>query len=259
VSLATGCWTWFAVALLGAVWGSFSYALALRIAGGDFAKSPLGALFSRSRCPSCARSIPAIALIPLAGFALVRGRCAHCGVSISPLYPLAELFHAALLVLVVRQFGPGAYSAAIFIALSAGATISVVDIKTLTIPGALVIAIFLLALYPAIIFGPFVDHLIGAAGMFAFFAMILLAFPGGFGGGDLKFASAIGFFCGWELSIVAVEVALITGAVAGATYALVTRKGLRIRFPFAPFLTLGFGTAVLYGREIILLYKSVVW
>jgi leader peptidase (prepilin peptidase)/N-methyltransferase len=95
--------------------------------------------------------------------------------------------------------------------------------------------------------------------MFAFFALILLAFPGGFGGGDLKFASAIGLFCGWELSIVAVEAALISGAVAGAAYAAITRKGLRIRFPFAPFLALGFGVAVLYGRDIILLYKNLIW
>jgi len=87
----------------------------------------------------------------------------------------------------------------------------------------------------------------------------MLLFPGGFGGGDLKYATAIGLFCGWELSIVAVETALITGALAGTAYALLTRKGLRIRFPFAPFLALGFAVALLYGRELILLYGRIVY
>ncbi len=250
---------WSAAALLGAVWGSFSYTLALRIAGGDFAESPLGALISRSRCPSCAGTIPPLALVPLSGYALARGRCVHCGARISPLYPISELFHAALLVLIIRHFAVGVYPVIVFLALSISAAIAMVDVKTLTIPWALVAAVALLALYPALVFGPITNHLIGAAGMFGFFAVILLVFPGGFGGGDLKFAAAIGLFCGWELSIVAVEAALISGALAGAAYALITRKGLRIRFPFAPFLALGFGTAVLYGREIIMIYKSVAW
>jgi prepilin signal peptidase PulO-like enzyme (type II secretory pathway) len=254
-----GPWGWIAVVFLGAAWGSFSYTLALRIAGGAFSENPLGALISRSRCPACASAIPPLALIPIAGYAIMRGRCARCGTSISPLYPLAEIFHAVLLVVIVRHFGPGAYTAAVFIALSMSATVAVVDIMTLTIPGALVILIALLAAYPALAIGPVTNHIVGAAGMFAFFALILLAFPGGFGGGDLKFASAIGLFCGWELSIVAVEAALISGAVAGAAYAAITRKGLRIRFPFAPFLALGFGVAVLYGRDLILLYGRIVW
>jgi leader peptidase (prepilin peptidase)/N-methyltransferase len=87
----------------------------------------------------------------------------------------------------------------------------------------------------------------------------MLLFPGGFGGGDLKYAAAIGFFIGWELSIVAVETALVTGALAGTVYALLTRKGLRIRFPFAPFLALGFAVAVLYGRDPHSLYGVLAW
>lgn len=250
---------WAFTALFGALWGSFSYTLALRIASGAFARHPLRALLSRSRCPSCGGAVSILALVPIVGYALVRGRCEHCGARVSPFYPLAEILHAALLVLVVRAFGAGAYSAVVFIALSLGAAIAVVDIKTLTVPGALVASTAALALYPAIASGRPLEHLVGAAGMFAFFALIMLLFPGGFGGGDLKYAAAIGLFVGWELSVVAVETALVTGALAGTVYALLTRKGLRIRFPFAPFLALGFAVAVLYGRELILLYGRIAW
>ncbi|MDI9423891.1 MAG: prepilin peptidase [Spirochaetota bacterium] len=255
----TGPLVWAFAALLGAAWGSFSYTLALRIASGRFASNPLGALVSRSRCPSCAGAVPMLALIPIMGYALARGRCAHCGGRVSPFYPLSEILHAALCVFVVRHFGFGAYSLVAFMALSFGFAVAVIDIKTLTVPGSLVLSTAVLALYPTVTFGRPVEHLIGAAGMFAFFAVIMLLFPGGFGGGDLKYATAIGLFCGWELSIVAVETALITGALAGTAYALLTRKGLRIRFPFAPFLALGFAVAVLYGRELILLYGRIVY
>ena len=54
---------WAFIALLGALWGSFSYTLALRIASGAFDENPLRALLSRSRCPSCGGAVSAIALV----------------------------------------------------------------------------------------------------------------------------------------------------------------------------------------------------
>lgn len=90
------------------------------------------------------------------------------------------------------------------------------------------------------------------------FIIILLIFPGSFGGGDLKYAAAIGFFLGLDLSIIALEASLISGALSGLIYSAVKKTGLRIKIPFAPFLTIGFITAFYLGKEIMFLYFSFI-
>ena len=117
----------------------------------------------------------------------------------------------------------------------------------------------MISIYPIILNHSLMDNFKGLLLMFSFFIVVLLLFPGSFGGGDMKFASAIGFFLGIELSIVALEIALISGSIVGTIYAIKTRKGLRIKIPFAPFLSLGTISALLYGRDITLLYYNLVY
>jgi len=69
----------------------------------------------------------------------------------------------------------------------------------------------------------------------------------------------MGFLLGFEFSIVALETALITGSVIGIFYALKTKSGLRIKFPFAPFLAAGLVVAFFFGRDILLLYYRVIY
>ena len=90
--------------------------------------------------------------------------------------------------------------------------------------------------------------------MFIFFLLILFLFPGSFGGGDVKFASVIGFFLGFEYSIVALEISLISGAVIGVIYGMKTGMKLKMKIPFGPFLSLGLIVSFFFGREILLLY-----
>ena len=146
-----------------------------------------------------------------------------------------------------------------FLLIGLSISISIVDVKTLSIPNSLVLAFFILSLYPVIMRNMLKDNIYGLLLSFAFFLVILLLFPGSFGGGDIKLASAIGFLLGLDMSIVVIETALITGSVVGVIYAIKTKKGLRIKFPFAPFLTAGLIVSFFYGREIILLYYRLVY
>ena len=260
--------TLFALFFTGSLFGSFFYTLALRYSDGRIRKDPLRALISRSSCPACHASLGVIDLVPVIGFLVRRGRCAHCGERISWLYPTAEIFCGLLIIPVSMKFpvtSGGAvspllliHSASMYLILCLGVAISVIDVKSMTIPPPLTIATGILSVYPALREGMVKENLYGFLLMLVFFAVILLIFPGSFGGGDLQYASVLGFLFGLELSVVLLEVSLISGALSGIIYAISTRKGFRARIPFAPFLVFGMIVTLFYGREILLVYYGII-
>lgn len=241
----------------GAIWGSFFYTLALR-----FSEEPaaFSLLFERSKCPSCGNPIRWIFLIPLFGYFFSQRRCAYCGVSISPMYPLMEIAFGLIAVFMAHRFGIGIAALNYFLISSLAVSIAIADIKTMTIPSALVYPLFVVSAYPA-----FQNYSVSAleslGGMIllgVFFFTLLLIFPGSFGGGDIRFAAALGLATGLRLSVVLLETALISGAVVGILYGLISKKGIRIKIPFAPFLAAGLLVALLFGREILDVYYRLV-
>src|ERR1043166_6992615 len=65
--------------------GSFLGTLALRLPKGE----PV--LGGRSACPACGHVLGPLELIPLASWAILRGRCRSCGAAISAFYPAIAL------------------------------------------------------------------------------------------------------------------------------------------------------------------------
>lgn len=242
--------------ITGSFAGSFFHTLGERYLNGSLNENPLKALFSRSRCPECGKVIGTLFLIPVFGYLIARAKCTECGGGISPAYPVSEIIHALTFASVVRYEGISITAVLIYLILACALTASRIDLKSMIMPDFLNAAVFILALYPALSGHSLTDPLYGFALMFVFFLVILLIFPGSFGGGDLKFAAACGFFLGLELSIIMLEVALISGALTGIVYAVTSGKGLRSKIPFGPFLTLGLFTAYFFGRDIILIYYS---
>jgi prepilin signal peptidase PulO-like enzyme (type II secretory pathway) len=157
----------------------------------------------------------------------------------------------------VISSGLSLYTACLFLLLSVSLVIAWIDLKTMIIPDVLIAVFFLLSIYPSYLSGNWLSSAMGAGLLGAFFFLIIVVFPGGFGGGDMKFAAAIGFFAGLDLSIVVLEAALISGSIFGIIYAIASRRGFKIRIPFGPFLAAGLFTAVFFGKDILLVYYSV--
>src|SRR4030065_2719069 len=88
--------------LFGAVVGSFLNVCIYRI--------PLGIsiAYPPSRCPGCGASIPFYLNIPVIGYLVIRGRCASCKVSISPLYPAGDVSTGLFAVALFLRFGVSA-------------------------------------------------------------------------------------------------------------------------------------------------------
>jgi prepilin signal peptidase PulO-like enzyme (type II secretory pathway) len=243
----------------GTLWGSFFYTMALRYTDGSMAGNPLRALFSRSRCPSCRKEISPILLVPIFGYIIQKGKCRNCESQISAWYPAIEVLYGSLCALFALKVGITIHSFNLYILAGTAICIAIVDVKTLIIPDSLVVAFLVLSAYPVILNYNIKDNLFGLLALFAVFIVILLLFPGSFGGGDVKLASAIGLLSGLEQSIVVLEVSLVTGALVGIIYALKTKKGLRTKIPFAPFLAAGLVISLIYGRDILLVYFNILY
>jgi prepilin signal peptidase PulO-like enzyme (type II secretory pathway) len=249
----------FLIFFIGALLGSFFYTLAVRFTDGSFTKNKVEALFGFSKCPCCNHRIKAVYLLPVIGFLIARGKCTECGRKISFVYPLAEILFGLLAIIINKYFGLNIYSIIIFLIICVSITASIIDIKSLVLPDHLIIAFLILSIYPILYNNSVKDSLYGLLLMGGFFIIVLLIFPGSFGGGDVKFAASIGMLLGFELSIVALETALVAGSIAGVVYVIITKRGLRIKLPFGPFLTAGLIVALLFGREILYIYYRIVF
>jgi len=239
--------------------GSFFYTLALKYINGEIKDNPLKALFSRSVCPCCGSRIGAVSLVPVLGYFFTAGKCRECNCTISPLYPAWEIIYGILSSVVFYFSGYSLFSFFIFFICSISLCIAIVDYYTFIIPDSLIAAFTLFSIYPVFIRGEWINNAAGLAFLTVFFVVVMLIFPGAFGGGDLKLFAAAGFFFGLEEAVVFLEVTLITGAAAGILWALFRKKGLRVRIPFAPFIALGIIVTVFSGRHILLWYYSLVY
>jgi len=222
-------------------------------------ENPFKALFSRSQCPECGRNISALYLIPLIGFIFARGRCSACGNKIAFIYPLMEIFYGIMAVMIARFHGTDLLSLFIYLIAALTVTIAITDIKTMTVPLSLNIVFFILSLYPVIMHNNFLDNFYGFLFLTLFFLVIMFIFPGAFGGGDLKLYAVAGFLLGLEMSIVLLEVSLISGAVFGVIWGAVKGWSFRIKIPFAPFIAAGIIITLLFGDTIILFYYSNIY
>lgn len=247
------------VFICGTAAGSFFYTLALKYINGDIKSNPLKALFSRSLCPCCNKKIGALDLIPLLGYVFSAGKCRSCGKKISPLYPAWEVIYGLLAMAVLHFYGTGFYPLSLYIICSVSMCIAIVDYYTFIIPDSLVVLFLGASIYPVLLRGELFNNFAGFGFLTLFFLAVMFIFPGAFGGGDLKYFAAAGFLFGLEESVVLLEVTLITGAAAGAAWALVRKKGLRVRIPFAPFITWGVLVTLFAGKNILLWYYSLVY
>jgi leader peptidase (prepilin peptidase) / N-methyltransferase len=239
-------------AALGAIIGSFLNVVVWRLPRGESLVTP------PSQCPSCGKRIAPYDNIPIVSWVLLQGRCRHCGVRISPRYPLIELLTAAAFgaVVAIRGFDSDLVLELPFVA--ALIALAGIDYDHKLLPNKIV--------YPTAAYGlvatvlvdrdDLVEHLIAGAGGFLFLLLAALAYPRGMGLGDVKLAGAMGLYLG--LSIVpAMLVAFLAGTLVGL--GIIAREGAQARkkaVPFGVFLALGGIVGVLAGPELIELYED---
>ncbi|MFB0547108.1 MAG: A24 family peptidase [Anaerolineae bacterium] len=203
-------------------------------------------------CPYCQRERDPLGWVSVLAYALLRGRCQHCGAPYPLRAPLMELAMALIFAFLGRRYGLSLRF--LFVALYACAYILVfvTDLEHRLIPNTVIYPAMLLALGGSLL-GHVVETksaLIGGAIGFSFFYVVALVYPGGMGGGDVKLAGFIGLVTGFPNVISALVMGIFVGGFV-AFFLLITRlKGLKSSLPYGPFLVVGGLAILLFGKEI---------
>jgi len=242
-----------AAAIGGLLIGSFLNVVAHRLPRGQSLLRP------RSRCPECQTQLRAIDNVPVVSWVLLRGRCHHCGTSISARYPIVELVTGALYVAVVATQDDAVRIVLGLLLVTALVPITLIDLELrlipnlITGPAALAAVVAIATLDPD--FLP--EALIAGAAAGGFFLLAALMYPRGMGMGDVKLAGMLGLYLGRAVAP-AVFIALIAGVAVGA--AVIARKGAaegrKTAVPFGPFLALGGIVAFFAGDDLVDAYLN---
>lgn len=252
-------WVWFSyVVLAGLVLGSFYNVVGLRVpAGESFTGS------SRSKCPSCGKTLGALELIPVLSWLVLRGRCKGCGKGISPVYPVMELATGALFGVAFWQFGLSAELVVALLFFSMLVIITVSDLSTMLIPDKVLLffglPLLLLRVTAAPLDPSWWTALVGASLGFGILLLLAIASRGGMGGGDIKLYLVIGLVLGPLHTVLSLFLAALFGLLYGLPRIVRKQTGRGHPIPFGPFIAIGASVAYLYGGEMLDWYMRLLF
>jgi len=233
----------------------------------------------RSFCPQCNHPIEWYRNIPLLSYALLRGRCAHCGGRIAPRYALVEFLVAALFLLVWLKFDPNAGARPLrlvpvadwalvpvyWLMLSGLVLGTFVDLEHLIIPdrvtlGGIAAGLILSALVPSMhdtrsVLGSLAWSAIGAAVGWSVlwgvgYVGTLIFKKDAMGFGDVKLLGAIGAFLGVKAVLFTLMLSSLAGSIVGIALVLAGRKEMQSRIPYGPYLALAAVLWIFWGPAL---------
>ena len=206
-----------------------------------------------SHCPVCSTALRARDLVPLLSWLFLRGKCRYCGAPISIRYPVVELLTGVLFLWCSVHYGPTPSLAAALVFTTFQVAISFIDLDHQIILDGMLIVLavcgFGLQLWTGVL--GWVSMLVGAGVGGGLLLLLAVLSRGGMGGGDVKFAAALGFWLGWPGTLLGLFLGFVLG---GAISVLLLVTGLRGRkdfIPFGPFIAIGAWIALLYGKQIL--------
>lgn len=210
-----------------------------------------------SSCPHCGQRVKFYDNIPLVSYLFLLGRCRHCRHPISWQYPVVEALTGALSIALFIRYG-FSYQYVVFLLFTAAlVTISFIDLHHQIIPDVLSLPGIVVGLAVSPLFShlSWLDSVIGmiaGGGSLYLVAVIYHRLTGkeGMGGGDVKLLAMIGAWMGWQSLPLIVLISSLIGAIIGATFLLLAGKGLRVRIPFGPFLSLGALLYFFFGPQL---------
>jgi len=227
--------------------------------------APFNLVKPDSTCPKCGHTIRAWENIPVLSYLLLKGKCANCKTSISPRYPLVELFTAIACTFTAYHFGPT--SQAIWAILITYVLISLIfiDVDKMLLPDQLTLPLLWLGLLLSTsdVFVGTTDAIIGAAAGYlslwsVYWLFKLVTGKEGMGYGDFKLLAALGAYTGWQGLPVIILLSSFVGAVIGIAIMMIQNKGKSLAIPFGPYLAVAGWLTLLYKDVIITTYLDMV-
>ncbi|OEH84216.1 hypothetical protein BHU72_12495 [Desulfuribacillus stibiiarsenatis] len=241
------------VFIIGAVIGSFLNVVIYRLPNEQSVIKP------GSHCPNCKQTLKWYQLIPIFSYMLQRAKCPNCKIKISVQYPLIEALIGLLYILIYMIFGFTPLTLVYWILVPCFVAITIIDIRHYIIPDEINLLICITGIISSIagITLPITDAILGS--IFGGGILWILAFAsrGGMGGGDIKFAFAIGLFTGWKLMFLMLFIASLLGLLYAVLLSFAKGFKRRRQIPFGPFLVAGAMIVLVWGNTILDYYFSL--
>lgn len=250
------------LSITGLLLGSFVGVCVFRMPRGE------SVIRGRSHCDFCNALLPWRYKLPVIGFVLLRGRSRCCHEKIPLRYTILELGMGLATLFIFRMGLTANQAVTLIFFLGFLVTGMLIDFKHRIIPDAVTLSGIAAAMVLAVVSHNFSFIELGLGivlcGGYLYIGALLgehlLRTPQAMGGGDIKFAAMIGAFLGVKLGAIAV----LSGALLACIFGLVKlTRDPQFRasraMPFGPFLALGAGVAVIWGRQIISWYLSNFW
>jgi leader peptidase (prepilin peptidase) / N-methyltransferase len=243
-------------AAFGAVVGSFLNVCIYRL--------PIGKsiVWPSSACPRCGRELLWYENIPILSYLLLGGRCRTCGARISLQYPLVELVTAAVFAAAWWYFGPGPLLASRLVFGCALIVLFAIDLEHHLLPNAITLPLIVVGFIFSFFTEPgWLSSLIGMIVGGGVLWMIAEAYyrirhEEGLGMGDVKMLAMIGAFLGWQLTLLALMLASLSGTLIGLGLIVTRRGGMKYALPFGTFLALGAAAAGTFGPRLLEWYVA---
>ena len=206
-----------------------------------------------SHCPACSTVLGARDLVPVLSWLFLRGKCRFCGEKIPARYPAVELLTGGLFFACYLHYGltPGLVAALVFSAFMVAITFIDLDHQIILDGMLALLAVCGLGLQLWTGSVGFVSMLIGAFVGGGLLLLLAILSRGGMGGGDVKFAAALGFWLGWPGILLGLFLGFVLGGLISLLLLVTGLRGRKDFIPFGPFIAIGAWIALLYGRRIL--------
>lgn len=263
--------------LLGLALGSFVNALVWRLRQQEKGtkESDLkrySILQGRSMCIHCKHELAWFDLIPVVSWLQLGGKCRYCKKPISWQYPFVEL-GVALLAAVSLLWWPFPLATlqewllfGVWIVTLAPMTALVIyDIRWMEMPTRLIYSLNVLGVLFVSLrvlveqtWDPLVSGLLGALLLGGFFWLIYQFSDGKWiGGGDVRFGFPMGLFLGWQKMLFGITLASYLGVILIIVLIALRKYHKKMRVPFGPFLITATYLSMLFGQQIVDIYKNL--
>jgi len=233
--------------------------------------APFNLVVPRSACPACKAPITALQNIPVVSYVFLKGRCANCGVRISPRYPAIEALTGLLSAAVAWKFGFGSSTLAALLLTWFLIALTFIDVDHQLLPDNLTLPLLWLGLLlslwaplggaapvPAAPHSAIVGAITGYLSLWSVYHLFrLLTGKEGMGYGDFKLFAALGAWLGVKMLLPVILIAAAVGAVVGI--AILASRGQKRSTPiaFGPFLATAGWLMLMFGQELVARYEDL--
>jgi leader peptidase (prepilin peptidase)/N-methyltransferase len=222
--------------------------------GRDLSSPRFDLIAPRSHCPACQSPLRARHLVPVVSWLALRGRCAACGTSISPRYPLIEIGTAIAFAIVAATFGGGPETWAALLVTAFLIVLAVIDFDTHYLPDQLTLPLLWIGLAAGLagdVRTAVIGAIVGYLSLWAFYHLFkLLTGKEGMGYGDFKLFAALGAWLGPAALMPIILLASIAGAAVGLALVFFFARSREQPLAFGPFLAAAGWLVMLLGEGV---------